>query len=238
LSQTLIGNYLSELARLRQASGSRRESVLREAFKDLLKAWGRQHDLVFVPEYELDTATKDRRYVDGALLHDPVYRDKYALNLKREFPRVPLYGSLRADFWRWADWGRELMELHIGYEAVEPWPLARTDTPDDKARAAGQAPRCILKSEPEAGRIVIDSETVLAGVPHEAWGYRLGNRCAIDWVLDQHKEKKPRDPTIREKFDTYRFADHKQRVIDLLARVVRVSVETLRVVHELKAAPR
>ena len=70
MSQTLIGQYLSELDRLRQVSGSRRESVLREAFKDLLKAWGRQHDLVFVPEYELDTATKDRRYVDGALLHE------------------------------------------------------------------------------------------------------------------------------------------------------------------------
>ena len=66
----LIGRYLSELAQLRQISGSRRESVLREAFKDLLKAWGRQHDLVFVPEYELDTATNDRRYVDGALLHE------------------------------------------------------------------------------------------------------------------------------------------------------------------------
>jgi predicted helicase len=38
-----------------------------------------------------------------AVLHDPVYRDKYAQNLKREFPRVPLYGLLRADFWRWAD---------------------------------------------------------------------------------------------------------------------------------------
>ncbi len=70
MSQTLIGNYLSELARLRQVSGSRRESVLREAFKDLLKAWGRQHDLVFVPEYEMDTPTKERRYVDGALLHE------------------------------------------------------------------------------------------------------------------------------------------------------------------------
>ena len=70
MSQTLIGNYLSELARLRQVSGSRRESVLREAFKDLLKAWGRQHELVFVPEYELDTATKERRHVDGALLHE------------------------------------------------------------------------------------------------------------------------------------------------------------------------
>ncbi len=66
----MIGNYVSELALLRQVSGSRRESVLREAFKDLLKAWGRPHDWVFVPEYELDTATKERRCVDGALLHE------------------------------------------------------------------------------------------------------------------------------------------------------------------------
>jgi len=173
-----------------------------------------------------------------AVLHDPLYRDKYAQNLKREFPRVPLVGATRADFWRWADWGRELMDLHIGYETVEPWPLQRTDTPDEKARAAGQAPKCILKSEPEAGRIVVDSETTLSGIPSEAWGYRLGNRSAIDWVLDQHKERKPKDPTIRARFDTYRFADHKERVIDLLARVVRVSVQTLRIVDALKAGPR
>ena len=70
MSQLLINQYLGELDRIRKASGSTRESVLREAFKDLLKGWGRQHDLVFVPEYELDTATKDRRYVDGALLHE------------------------------------------------------------------------------------------------------------------------------------------------------------------------
>jgi predicted helicase len=65
----------------------------------------------------------------------------------------------------------------------------------------------------------------------------LGHRSAIDWVLDQHKERKSKDPTIREKFDTCRFADHKERVIDLLARVVRVGVETLRIVDELKAGP-
>ena len=173
-----------------------------------------------------------------AVLHDPVYRDKYAQNLKREFPRIPLYGQLRADFWRWAEWGRQLMDLHIGYESVEPWPLTRTDMPDEKARAAGQAPKCVLKSEPEARRIVVDSETTLTGVPAEAWNYRLGNRSAIDWVLDQHKERKPKDPTIRAKFDTYRFADHKERVIDLLARVTRVSVETMRRVAELKDGPR
>ncbi|MDE2146714.1 MAG: N-6 DNA methylase, partial [Burkholderiales bacterium] len=173
-----------------------------------------------------------------AVLHDPAYREKYAQNLKREFPRVPLYGSLRADFWHWAKQGHALMDLHIGYETVEPWPLQRHDVPDAKARAAGQAPKCILKSEPEAGRIVVDSETVLFGVPPEAWAYRLGNRSAIDWVLDQHKEKKPKDPTIREKFDTYRFADHKARVMDLLARVARVSVETERIVQGLVHLPR
>jgi predicted helicase len=35
---------------------------------------------------------------------------------------------------------------------------------------------------------------------------KLGNRCALEWILDQYKEKKPKDPTIREKFNTYRRA--------------------------------
>jgi predicted helicase len=176
-----------------------------------------------------------------AVLHDPVYREKYAQNLKREFPRIPLYGDGEASdaaFWQWARWGAALMEPHLGYEAATPFALQRTDTPDEKARAAGQAPKCMLRSEPEAGRIVVDSETVLSGIPRAAWDYRLGNRSALDWVLDQHKEKKPKDPTIREKFDTYRFKDHKERVIDLLARVTTVSVETVRIVDEMKGARR
>ena len=61
-----------------------------------------------------------------AVLHDPVYREQYALNLRREFPRLPFY----ADFWPWAGWGEKLMDLHIGYETVEPWPLQRLDVPD------------------------------------------------------------------------------------------------------------
>ena len=81
-------------------------------------------------------------------------------------------------------------------------------------------------------------ETILRGAPSESWAYKLGNRCAIDWVLDQHKEKKPRDPTIREKFDTYRFAEHKARVTDLLLRVTTVSVETQKIVAAMKAAAR
>ncbi|MGP0060504.1 MAG: type ISP restriction/modification enzyme [Beijerinckiaceae bacterium] len=169
-----------------------------------------------------------------AVLHDPVYREKYALNLKREFPRIPFY----ADFWRWADWGETLMQLHIGYENVKPWKLTRTDTKDEKSDKAGLSPKTILKADTEHGIIVLDSETQLGGVPKNAWDYRLGNRSALEWILDQYKEKTPKDPTIREKFNTYRFADYKEKVIDLLIRVTRVSVETQAIVEAMRTAPR
>ena len=72
------------------------------------------------------------------------------------------------------------------------------------------------------------------GIPPEAWSYRLGNRSAIDWVLDQHKEKTPRDPTIRERFNSYRFADYKESMIALLAKVVRVSVDTVAITAAMR----
>ena len=106
--------------------------------------------------------TKDAifHYVYG-VLHDPIYRETYALNLKREFPRIPFY----PDFWQWADWGEALMELHIGYEDVEPWPLERIDVPDEKSRQASSPPKPALKADKDAGIIVLDSETQLTGVP-------------------------------------------------------------------------
>jgi predicted helicase len=169
-----------------------------------------------------------------AVLHDPIYREKYALNLKREFPRIPFY----ADFWLWADWGATLMHFHIAYEQVAPFPLTRTNIPDEKARAARLSPKALLRTDTTAGSITLDSETTLSGIPPEAWSYKLGNRSALDWMLDQYKEKKPKDPTIREKFDPYRFADYKEKVIYLLMRVTTVSVETMKIVNSMREAKR
>jgi predicted helicase len=197
----------------------------------------------FKEHYKLETGTgKAARKINKeaifhycyAVLHDPVYREKYAQNLKREFPRIPFY----ANFWQWAEWGRALMELHIGYESVEPYALTRTDVPDEKARAAGQSPKAMLKADKDAGRIQLDSETTLSGIPPEVWDYKLGNRSALEWILDQYKEKKPKDPTIREKFDTYRFADYKEKVIDLLMRVTTVSVRTVEITRQMRDAAR
>ena len=169
-----------------------------------------------------------------AVLHDPIYREKYAINLKREFPRIPFY----PDFRQWVEWGQKLLDLHIGYEAVEPWPLKRVDTADEKARAAGLQPKAMLKADKDNGSIRLDSETLLSGLPPEVWDYKLGNRSGVEWVLDQYKEKTPKDPTIREKFNTYRFADYKEKVVDLIGRVTRVSVETMAITEAMKHARR
>lgn len=169
-----------------------------------------------------------------AVLHDPMYRETYALNLKRDFPRIPCY----PDFRIWASWGERLMALHIGYETVPPFDITRIDMPDESARAAGVAPKTILKADRDDGVIRIDTETTLSGIPKEAFDYRLGNRSSLEWVLDQYKEKTPKDPTIREKFNTYRFADYKEHVIDLLAKVTAVSVETIAITNAMKLIKR
>lgn len=186
-------------------------------------------------------------YYVYAVLHCPSYRKKYELNLKREFPRMPFY----ADFSKWAAWGEELMNLHIGYEAVAPFGLAQIEAalPESKPKqssllpiiAAEQpvavrqtTPKTKLKADKTAGTIEIDDKTSLTGIPTTAWEYKLGNRSALEWVLDQYKEKKPSDPTIAEKFDSYRFADYKSEVITLLQKVCTVSVRTMQIIAAMR----
>ena len=158
-----------------------------------------------------------------AVLHDPVYRHDYRVDLLREFPRLPLYH----DFDHWVVMGRHLLDLHVWFESAEPFPLERQDR---DGAAPGPA---LLRADKERGTIALDGQTTLTGVPAKAWEYRLGSRSALEWVLDQYKEKKPRDPTIAAKFNTYKFAGHKEQVIDLLRRVCTVSVETVEVVDSM-----
>ena len=66
----------------------------------------------------------------------------------------------------------------------------------------------------------------------------MGNRSALEWILDQYGQREPKDPTIRANFNTYRFADPKEAVIDLIKRVTRVSVETMAIVEGMRHGKR
>jgi len=91
----------------------------------------------------------------------------------------------------------------------------------------------LICARKERGEIEIDTHTTLRGVPAEAWDYRLGTYSAVEWVLERYKEKKPKAPTIAEKFNTYKFAEYRESVIELLGRVCTVSVETMKIVREM-----
>ena len=184
-----------------------------------------------------------------AVLHNPAYRKKYEQNLKREFPRIPFYD----DFEKWAAWGKDLMELHINYENTKLFPLKRVERVISQAVSSDQRQlfarveeveplyrpevkiKPKLKADKEVGTIEIDEQTTLTGIPAEAWAYKLGNRSALEWILDQYKESKPTDFTILEKFNHYRFADYKEEVIMLLQKVCTVSVETMKIIRAMEA---
>ncbi len=196
---------------------------------------------------------QDIFYYTYGVLHSPQYRRKYEQNLKREFPRLPFY----EDFIQWRDWGRELMDLHINYETQEPYELTRHDyvetTADRLSRKKEQndlftggimteevynkpfvtKAKPKLRADKTNNTIEIDSKTSLSDVPALAWEYKLGNRSALEWILDQYKEKKPLDATIAERFNTYKFEDYKEQVIDLLERVANVSVKTMKIVNQM-----
>jgi predicted helicase len=164
-----------------------------------------------------------------AVLHHPTYRDTYAQNLKRDFPRLPLYRGFR----QWADWGAQLLAYHLNFDSTAPYGLRKQDL--DWKLDRGPLPR--LKALKAEGIIELDEQTSLHGVPPEAWAYQLGNRSALEWVLDQYKERTPKDPTIAAQFDTYRYADYKEEVITLLDQVCAVSVQTQALLAQMPEQP-
>lgn len=193
---------------------------------DNITDWGLSQ---FTSHYQDTTITKeDIFFYTYAVLHNPEYRKKYELNLKREFPRLPFY----EDFFKWVAWGKQLMQLHINYETVAPFELQVVDN-SNIVKDKNYKLKVKLKADKVNNIIAIDEHTYIHGVPDSAWLYKLGNRSALEWVLDQYKEKKYTDKTIAENFNTYRFADYKNHVIDLLKRVCTVSVETMNIIEEM-----
>lgn len=207
-------------------------------------AWGVKQFRTFYKDKKI--SAEDIFHYVYAVLYNPAYRSKYERNLKRELPRIPLYKQ----FWQWAKWGKRLMDLHIDFEKALPFDLAiktnrstNEQVPQHEIFPSVAEPeamyarkprvRARLRADKEAGTIELDDNTTLTGVPSEAWDFRLGNRSALEWILDQFKEKKPSDPTIHAKFNSYNFADHKEAAIGLIKRICTVSLETSKIVNHM-----
>ncbi|AFZ52055.1 type ISP restriction/modification enzyme [Dactylococcopsis salina] len=190
---------------------------------DNITDWGLKQ---FQDHYNDNSITKDDIFhYTYSVLHNPNYREKYELNLKRDFPRLPFYDN----FFQWVKWGEQLIDLHLNYETITPYPLQRKEVslPNNQTQ-----PKPKLKADKTNNKIIIDSVTTLEDIPEQVWEYKLGNRSAVEWILDQYKEKKPRDKSIAQHFNNYRFSDYKEPVIDLIQRICRVSIETIKITED------
>lgn len=193
-----------------------------------------------------DRITKDDIffYVYG-LLHSPDYRETYAADLRKMLPRIPLV----TDPWPYVEAGRRLSELHLGYESVDPYPLAGLDDPAPTGDAAYDHFRVEKMTfakvrDPETKKLVADRSTVvynsritLSGIPEEAYRYLLGSRSAIEWILDRYQVKVDGGPKgsgiVNDPNDWSREVGDPRYIIDLLARIVTVSLETMKIVDAL-----
>ncbi len=159
-----------------------------------------------------------------AVLHHPGYRSRFADNLKKSLPRIPFAPDFRA----FAAAGKQLAELHLGYEQAEPFDLEFVTTPGEPL--SYHVEKMVLSKD--RTRLVVNDSLTLAGIPKEAFDYRLGNRSALEWVIDQYRVTEDKRSGIQS--DPNRV-DDEQYIVRLVGQVVRVSVETVKIVAGLPA---
>ncbi len=176
-------------------------------------------------------------YVYG-LLHSPTYRSEFAADLKKMLPRIP---KVR-DFTGFSRAGLKLAELHVGYESVAPYPLGEqvSGSLDDQdlyrvqRMAFGSATGSTGgKREKDRSRIVYNSRITVSGIPEDAYRYLLGSRSAIEWIMDRYQMRTDKaSGIVNDPNDRATVHDEPRYVLDLLKRIVTVSIETMKIVDD------
>lgn len=184
-------------------------------------------------------------YVYG-ILHSPEYRARFAADLKKMLPRIPLTKEV-ADFKAFSKAGRDLAEWHLNYETIGPYPVTETDDgtllPETEkyivqkmtfARPTAEQKKAGLKWDKT--KIHYNSHITLSGIPLEAYEYVVNGKPAIEWILERYQVTRDKDSGIVNDPNDW-AKEHKQPryILDLLKRVVRVSVETMKIVSGLPA---
>jgi predicted helicase len=173
------------------------------------------------------------------VLHSPEYRTRFASDLKKMLPRLP-FTRETADFWRFSQAGRDLAQWHLNYETVEPWPVQEfaSELLSDPAKdflvqkmTFGRKDRQVDKTT-----IIFNSRITLTGIPLEAYDYVVNGKPALEWIMERYQITVDKDTGIRnDPNDWAREHNQPRYILDLLKRIVRVSLETMKIVDELPA---
>ena len=177
-------------------------------------------------------------YVYG-ILHSPDYRERYATDLARMLPRIPEVTTADA-FYAFSEAGQDLLDLHIGYEEADPYPLEEVwsgEAPTDDTRWRVQKMKWSRKAKvKDQSAIVVNDWLTLRGIPEEAHRYVVGPRSALEWLIDRYRVRTDKPSGIvNDPNDWGLELDPPQPdyIPTLIKRIVTVSLETMRLVDSL-----
>ena len=118
------------------------------------------------------------------------------------------------------------MQLHIEYEQQPEYPLDRQET----GKLSWRVEKMSLSKDKTQLRY--NSFLTLSNIPPEVYEYRLGNRSALEWVVDQYRVS---TDALSGIVNDPNRPDDPQYIARLIGQVVTVSLETVKLVAELAA---
>ena len=192
----------------------------------------------FRASYEKKITKEDIFYYIYGVLHSPEYRTRFASDLKKMLPRIP-FTSKTADFWKFSQAGRDLAEWHLNYETVKPYPVQEhTDALGlDPAKDFLVNPKMIFgraNKQVDKTTIIYNSHISISGIPLEAYDYVVNGKPAIEWIMERYQITVDKDSGIRnDPNDWAREHGDPKYILNLLKRVITVSLETMKIVNAL-----
>jgi predicted helicase len=171
-------------------------------------------------------------YVYG-ILHSPEYKQRFASDLKKMLPRIPFAGEFRP----FREIGRSLGELHLNYETIEPWTLTEDkkglDLDPESFYRVTKMTFGKANGKPDKSVIIYNEHLTLRGIPREAYDYVVNGKSAIEWIMERYAVTVDKTSGIRN--DPNEWSDDPRYIVDLLKRIVGVSMLTVETVRMLPA---
>lgn len=162
-------------------------------------------------------------YVYG-ILHSKEYKAKFANDLKKSLPRIPLLKNKDV----FVDIGKRLAEIHLNYENLEPYPELKfhyNGIPSYKVK------KMKFKNKNEKSLIVFNSSITISNIPQKAYDYQVNGKSAIEWVIDQYQIKQDKKSGIVD--DPNEYSQDKKYIFNLLLSIINLSVKTVDLVESL-----
>lgn len=191
-----------------------------------------------------DISKEDIFYYIYGLLHSEEYKTRYKDNLSKTLPRIPCVKTAK-DFWTFSQAGRDLADLHINYETVEPYPVEFEGGKmfmENYTDADYRVVKMKFAKKRENGKTVNDKTTVIynskitmTNIPLEAYEYVVNGKPALEWVMERQCVKTDKKSGITNDandwaIETMRDASYP---LKLFQRVITVSLKTMQIVRNL-----